>query len=274
MKKILFFSLCVLTLIGCDPKDPSGSSLSTNPNFNPMGFSINDTTKVYFSQGNLQYCPFKRSWRFATNQTDTLGDRNELISDTYDGWIDLFSWGTGENPTSTSGSDEFKDWGKNRIVNGGNYEWFTLSQSEWEYVLFRRSHTSFRALINGQRGVIILPDEFIRPDSVYYEESNNKKQWSLPANRLSVEEWAKMEANGAVFLPMTGRRDGLNYIRGNKLGTYWSRTSDPDDPSDAYEFNMKEEYSSKDKEYHYSHYANKTLPKYYGVGVRLVRRIQ
>ena len=271
MKKSFLFSLCALCLMGCDPNSPSRSSLSTNENFNPKGFSINDTTVVYFSPGNLQYNPLAGTWRFATYQTDTIGSRNQNIAATYDGWIDLFGWGSGEDPLSCAKDAKFAEWGKNHILNGGNYEWFTLSQAEWNYVLFGRSHLAFRALVNGQRGVIVLPDAFERPDSLYYEEANNKKKWSLENNRLSEEEWLKMEANGAVFLPLTGWREGTEFIYDHKRGTYWSRTYD--ESGRAYEVTMLEKYDSDEKEYRYSLSASKSLDISMGVGVRLVRKI-
>lgn len=58
-------------------------------------FSVSDTTKVYFSQGNLQYQASTNTWRFAENQWDLIDkETNKLSSATYDGWIDRFGWGT------------------------------------------------------------------------------------------------------------------------------------------------------------------------------------
>lgn len=57
-------------------------------------FSVSETTKVYFSQGNLQYQASTNTWRFAENQYDAIGSANSAISSTNEGWIDLFGWGT------------------------------------------------------------------------------------------------------------------------------------------------------------------------------------
>lgn len=73
------------------------------------GFSVSETLRVYFSQGNLQYQASTSTWRFAENQWDyvgtqtpyigipggtVIGSDNADISSTYSGWIDLFGWGT------------------------------------------------------------------------------------------------------------------------------------------------------------------------------------
>ena len=73
-------------------------------------FSVSATQQVYFSQGNLQYKASTNIWRFAENQWDYVGTQNSgssgtsggtvsgsdnsMISATYEGWIDLFGWGT------------------------------------------------------------------------------------------------------------------------------------------------------------------------------------
>ena len=123
-------------------------------------FAVNDSSQVYFSQGNLQYRASTNTWRFATNQWDYVGgtangiqygtvsgSSNNNISPTYSGWIDLFGWGTsGYNHGATcyqpwdtimsysyywayggafnSLYDEtgMADWGYNAISNGGNQE--------------------------------------------------------------------------------------------------------------------------------------------------------
>ena len=57
-------------------------------------FSVSSTKKVYFAKGNLQYRASTDTWRFAENQWDTIGSANMNRSSTYDGWIDLFYYGT------------------------------------------------------------------------------------------------------------------------------------------------------------------------------------
>ena len=58
-------------------------------------FTINaNGDQVYFSRGNLQYQASTNIWRFAENQFDIIGSANNNISPIYDGWIDLFGWGT------------------------------------------------------------------------------------------------------------------------------------------------------------------------------------
>ena len=78
-------------------------------------FSVSADKQVYFSQGNLQYQASTDTWRFAENQYDTIGALNANISSMYDGWIDFFRWGTGNNPTFLSENSEdysaFVDWG-------------------------------------------------------------------------------------------------------------------------------------------------------------------
>jgi tetratricopeptide (TPR) repeat protein len=66
------------------------------------GFSVSSTKRVYFAKGNLQYQASTKKWRFADNQWDVLGEANSKISDKNNGWIDLFGWGTGSNPTKNS----------------------------------------------------------------------------------------------------------------------------------------------------------------------------
>ena len=73
---------------------------SSGQNTTPTGaindkFTINDNgDQVYFSQGNLQYQASTDTWKFAESQYDYIGDANSNISSSYDGWIDLFGWGT------------------------------------------------------------------------------------------------------------------------------------------------------------------------------------
>lgn len=207
----------------------------------PGLFSVSATQQVRFSQGNLQYQASTSTWRFAENQYDYVGADNANISATYSGWIDLFGWGTGNNPTlsSTSYSDygTFADWGNNAIVNGGNAAnsgWRTLSPAEWVYLFITRSNTTnlgtanaryAKGSVNGIHGVILFPDGYTHPDGVTAPAGINaagSTGWN--GNGYTLAQWAEMEAAGAVFLPAAGRRWGTDVRDVGSYGYYWSTT--------------------------------------------------
>lgn len=211
-------------------------------------FSVSPTQKVYFSKGNLQYQASTNTWRFASEQWDIIGEDNNNISPTYSGWIDLFGWGTsGWNsgavcyqPWSTStsyrdycpggsyinnltGNYANADWGVyNAIYNGGNAagQWRTLTKDEWKYVFQSRSNASSKyghGKVNGMCGMILLPDSWTLPTGLKFTAGNSS--W---ANSYTTDQWAMMEANGAVFLPAAGSRYGtsVNYV--GSYGNFWS----------------------------------------------------
>ena len=62
--------------------------------FQPHTFSTSATSAVEFSNGNVQYHCNKKEWRFAEHQYDFIGADNANIAENYDGWIDLFGFGT------------------------------------------------------------------------------------------------------------------------------------------------------------------------------------
>ncbi|MBR5434390.1 MAG: T9SS type A sorting domain-containing protein [Bacteroidales bacterium] len=226
------------------------------------GFAISLSEQIYFSQGNLQYKASTNTWRFAENQWDYVGTQipdshgytggtvegsdNANIASMYDGWIDLFGWGTSgfcyKQPymTSTDNSqygyvDSLMkhiagtkyDWGVyNKISNGGNQaeQWRTLTKIEWEYLLEKRENASNkygRACVNGINGVILLPDLWILPEGVTF--TSGLGSLASQNNNYSLEDWNKMEANGAVFLPAAGSRDGTKVTADG--GVYWSSSS-------------------------------------------------
>ena len=159
-------------------------------------FSVSDTQKVWFSQGNLQYRATTNTWRFAENQWDYVGEDNSNISPTYNDWIDLFGWGTSGydhgavcyQPWSTSmnagdycdyggiynlyDQNGQADWGYNAISNGGNVEnsgWRTMTLDEWLYVLGIRTDADDKcgsATVNGVQGIVLLPDNWALPTGV------------------------------------------------------------------------------------------------------------
>ena len=180
-------------------------------------FSVSPTQKVVFSKGNLQYRASTNTWRFAEHQYDiiVIDEANKNISSTYNGWIDLFGWGTsgynGRKPylnpeelliLKESISKTNYDLGVyNAISNGGNTKglWRTLTYSEWNYLIHLRNNASKKwgtAYINGVGvwGVIVLPDNWNSPHGVSFISGT-------AIHKYSIQEWIMMEKNGAIFLP-------------------------------------------------------------------------
>ena len=222
-------------------------------------FSVSNTKKVAFSSGNLQYQASTYTWRFAENQWDYIGGANSNISSSYSGWIDLFGWGTGNNPTtSTSYSDysTFVDWGKNRINNEAPNTWRTLTYDEWNYLFEDRqnSHSLYgTATVNNVHGLIILPDDWNEPNLSF---TSGTKGWEN--NVYSTAEWKELEYEGAVFLPAAGYRYSWGVVYVQQYGYYWSAT----EGGSNYAYNLN----------FYSELARMGCPdRDYGQSVRLVK---
>ena len=219
-------------------------------------FSISSTKQIQFSKGNLQYQASTDTWRFAENQWDTVGVANKNISESYDGWIDLFGFSTGNKPTERSQyadnyDTEFNhDWGANAISNGGNEPnlWRTLSADEWTYIFHDRTKARHRiglGKVNGINGLILLPDDWEKPISLEFasflasgyqwmdagndidRQAGYIVDYGAYTNKYTIEEWRLMEEAGAVFLPAAGVRDYVYNSSGkilyvNYSGHYWT----------------------------------------------------
>ena len=241
-------------------------------------FSIADGKQVTFSKGNLQYHPKNNEWRFADSQLDYIGGANSNIAADYDGWIDLFGWGTGDAPTksSTLNSDysTFVDWGTNQIGADAPNTWRTLSKDEWMYIFYNRPNAqSLFALgsVNGVNGTIILPDNWTTPDGVSFVASTTQGlSWdgsyyyningnNFSHNTYTAEQWQTMEQAGAVFLPASGYRWGTDVLDVGYFGNYWSST----EYYENYACNV----------YFYSYYLNPqyNYSRYDGQAVRLAQ---
>ena len=217
---------------------------------------------VYFSKGNLQYQASTGTWRFAEHQGDIIGNDNSNISSSYSGWIDLFGWGTsgwnngnlyyqpydhssvdgnigyGYGPTDgsnyyydLSGNYANADWGVyNAISNGGDQPglWRTLAAAEWSFIFTTRGTLSgirfVKANVYGYgNGFILLPDNW--DPSVYELNDTNNANAEYTSNVIGEYGWSQMEANGAVFLPAAGFRNGMSVINPGSDYRYWSRSS-------------------------------------------------
>ena len=151
------------------------------------------------------------------------------------------------------------------LTNGGNTAgmWRTLTKDEWVYVFNTRSTTSgvryAKATVNGVSGVIILPDDW--STSYYTLTSTNTTNAAFTSNTITLSDWnTKFEANGAVFLPAAGYRDGTTVNSAGSYGSYWSSTSHDSNANGAYGVYF---YSS-------SFSPSSSNRRYYGYSVRLV----
>jgi hypothetical protein len=192
-------------------------------------FSVGMGKKIKFSPGNLQYQASTGTWRFARHQWDMIGEDNSNISSMYGGWIDLFGWGTGNNPTLSSRKNfnysNFVDWGLNNITNRRNdmNAWRALTSEEWDYLIKSRENAADlrgQASINGVNGYVLLPDNWTLPDGLTF--TSDPRNWTT--NQYSISDWSKMEEAGAVFLPAAGYREGREMVDVNNEGGYWSST--------------------------------------------------
>ena len=205
----------------------------STPSQSVAAFSVSKDKQVTFSPGNLQYHPKNNEWRFAPNQTDYIGAANSNISSTYNGWIDLFGWGTGNAPTKSSESysdyQTYVDWGTNKIGNDAPNVWRTLTNDEWDYLVNNRKNSSSLcgvAQVNGVNGLIFLPDNWTCPADVTFKSgfhSDYGVDYYAAYQTFTAEQWSKLEKSGAIFLPAAGLRDGLDLYQVHN-GYYWSAT--------------------------------------------------
>ncbi len=255
----------------------SGVSLVAHFNDSPVGtiggsFTIDyNGNKVWFSQGNLQYNAFTQTWQFASQQYEIIGNGNSNISETYNGWIDLFGWATsgydsnnvncqpwcnssessgygpsglpGDGmPGELTGNMAYYDWGVNNpISNGGDQPnlWRTLSKNEWFFILKERNASTVNGIPNARFVKARVNNVFgvvLFPDEYTHPTGIGQPTGinveNTNENNYSTTEFALMQAAGAVFLPAAGKRY-VNTVNELDIVHYWSVTYD--NRSTAYE---------------------------------------
>lgn len=198
-------------------------SAQTPENCLPGLFSIAENKQIFFSKGNLQYLICDGTWRLAPYQYHTCFDDFMFdIGDDYadypgpDNWTDLFWWGAWIDGVSHSKAGKYTEDYIIPIGADGNIsgkcafgeEWTVLSADEWNYLMFTRPNADKKqggAIVAGVQGWIILPNNWIEPEGIKPFEArfDVKYKEDIP-NQYTKEEWEKMEAAGAVFLPFTG----------------------------------------------------------------------
>jgi len=230
-------------------------------------YSVSDSKTVYFAQGNLQatYNGSSWTWKFADYQWDYVGNAAANISINGDGTVssngtvDLFGWvgasstWTGvamygisnsetTNSTNTYGNvitESLKaDWGSiPGVVSAYGDGWFTLSSTEWKYVISDRTSGATvngtpnarytGATINtdgtGVNGIILFPDGVTIASSevTAWGTVNSTSSW---ATKCTTAQWSALESKGCVFLPAAGYRYGASVYSVGSYGYYWSST--------------------------------------------------
>ena len=236
----------------------AGNTDNPNSNYAAKAFSVSSSKQVYFSPGNLQYTQSTDTWSFASTQWEVIGTDNvkggSVSSGEYGDSIggtalvdkvDLFGWSTSTTnfgvSTSTDYDDysgNFVDWGTNKIGNDAPNTWRTLTYNEWDYVVFDRPNASSLkgiAQVNGVNGLILLPDSWTCPSGVTFKSgfhNNYAVDYYADHQTFTADQWSKLEAAGAVFLPAAGERNGsdVNFVQ--NYGDYWSASSYDSDYAD------------------------------------------
>jgi len=220
----------------------------------PGVYTGNADKRFVFAPGNVQYNAAENKWRFAEHQWDVIGATNNQISPTYNGWIDLFGWGTGQNPTlATDNNPDYpispttlmnrvNDWGVNFTSKSNGTDdgfWCTLTGNDW-VELMNRQASSLRAngTVNDVKGVILLPDNWASVSPKPYNFTIKTKGGAFTDNVIDdAEKWAELEDLGCVFLPIGGyRHPGYtnNVYNLTSIGYYWSTMENNDDTKGVY----------------------------------------
>lgn len=242
------------------------------------GFSISSNEKIEFAPGNLQYQASTNTWRFAEHQWDFVGNAekgnvyvgetkcdNANIAADYSGWIDLYGFGTGDNPTNTSAVNTdyvFADWGKNIISNDAANTWRTLTHDEWQFIFSGRANANKlrgKATVNEVPGFVFLPDGAEVPAGLSFSHNLEAK---CSANTYDASQWTQMEAIGAVFLPAAYFRY-VTTVMANQdpQGHYWSSNTHDQNENFAWCFEF---YNNDVATVHY-------MGRAYAMSVRLVK---
>lgn len=215
-------------------------------------------TKAIFAPGNLQYRANPSTWRFAEHQWDYVGGvekvyqsgtyvypqygnvfeggvqcNNNEISTSYTGWIDLFGWGTGNNPTKASSTESdygaFNDWGNNSITYGSTTYasgyWQTPNMEVYNYLINTRKLSNVAisggataevygwgsATVNGVQGLIFFPDDWDGTACTTFNYPvKNGTTWTncaFTSNQFTETEWNNtLGDKGCIFIPYSGKR--------------------------------------------------------------------
>ena len=217
----------------------------------PGAFSVSDTKQVYFSKGNLT-CDAAASATFGFDAyqwycNDTKWD-DPYVSHFYYKDYEHIAQSYAETETSGYGgtgcffanisANEYTTPNPDFVVNGVQGKYRAPSGDEMKYMFESRSGSingvtktagelMGSAKVDGVAGYMILPDVFTLPEGLEFTHGGSFGYPNTVNNTYSEEEFLKMEAAGAVFLPGVAYRDGNIIHTGTycKFLYYW--LSDP-----------------------------------------------
>ena len=114
-------------------------------------------------------------------------------------------------------------------------DWWTMNPVQWNYLFNVRpnaaslyGHCQISTSSGTVRGMLILPDEWAKPANCTVTPgtgSYDRVTYSATASSGVTNAWCDMESAGAVFLPVTGYRNGLTINETDTQGYYWCYTS-------------------------------------------------
>ena len=198
--------------------------------------SAGDTTYVW--EDYFEVDAIFEKLQFADNQLSSLG----LTFSTYEKnasekWVDLFAcstedvhWGLGTSNVDSVYGGEFVDWGASYVGDDEKNTWRTLTSDEWGYLRWSRPRAAKLcgvAQVAGVNGLVFLPDNWKNTPELTFVpgfDVNYGAQYFVTHQEFSAEQWAQMEAAGAVFLPAVGYADSdmTTITNAAYFGRYWS----------------------------------------------------
>lgn len=173
---------------------------------------------------------------------------------------------------------QFKEMNESKLMQWfslpteDTYGWRVLTSDEWSYLLVngggvgRENGNDLNALgrVNGQNGLVILPDGWVQPDGVPAFVTVEQEGFAYENNVYTSEQWAIMAASGAAFLPAEGyghnttetKKDDPDVIEDVQIhGSYWAadahsaenahcmRFNDQSGSSDIHDLNNQDKYA-------------------------------
>ena len=140
------------------------------------------------------------------------------------------------NGYGSLGPDNYYDWGNyiNEVTPSISEDnlWFTLSRTEWAYLLYTRgvSYARFaKVQVEGANGLLLFPDEFLWPnDNLTQPTALNVASATFTQINYTAAQFSELEEAGCVFLRTNGYVDhsGNAQIHNASYGYYWTRNFD------------------------------------------------